>query len=95
MAAARKRFFALCLRRVWLNHAVQDVEQGKAERMSKPIRLRWRNGGAAADAVLGGNADATEPRGARQARGKSEQASEGDCGCVAPSRARARCGIDM
>jgi hypothetical protein len=44
--------------------------------------------------VLGGNADASELRGARQARGKSERASEGDCGCVAPSRVQARCGVD-
>jgi hypothetical protein len=95
MAAARKRFFTLYLRRVWLNRAVQDVEQGKAERMAKPIRLRWRNGGVAAGVVLGGNADAAEPRGERHARGKSEQVSKGDYGCVAPSRARARCGIDV
>jgi hypothetical protein len=68
LAMTVKRIFALYLRLVRLNHAMQDVEQSKAERMAKPIWFWRQGGGATRGAVLGGALPKWRKRGGAQWR---------------------------
>jgi hypothetical protein len=55
---------------VWLNHAVREVEQSKAERMTKLIWFWQQEGGVVRGAVLGSTLPKWRKRGGAPWRGK-------------------------